>query len=145
MSLFGQLDALRALQAQLATATTAAGEPIVGEAESDDGRIVAEVTDGKLSRLTLHPRTLKDLTNVELADAILETANSAFEAYARARAEVGPAATFEASLASIDAIAADAEANFKAGVADLEHALDSVEKLAAEQRAEQSGRSRSGG
>lgn len=144
MSLFGQLDALRALQDQLATATTADGEPIVGRAESDDGRVEAEVTDGKISKLALTARALKDMTNVELADVIVETTNAALADYLEARSQVGPAATFEAALASIDAIAADAEASFNRGVAELDHALDSVEALAAQQQAEQARRDRQG-
>lgn len=59
------------------------GEPVTGRGSALDGRVTMTVTNGRVTGCELAPQVLR-LTNVELAEHLVEAANAALDGYTAA-------------------------------------------------------------
>jgi hypothetical protein len=132
VSLFGSESALRQLQARIVGAApqTVDVEPV--SVSSDDGRVTVSVEKGEVSEIEIDARAMRNLTNAELADVLVDLVNRGLRS---SRPDQAEASSFPDLLSAVAAIADEAEASFGRQMAALDEALAQVERVAEDDQA----------
>lgn len=132
MSLFGSESALRQLQARIVGAVPQAVDVEPVSVSSDDGRVTVSLEKGEVSEIEIDARAMRNLTNAELADVLVDLVNRGLRS---SRPDQAEASSFPDLLSAVAAIADEAEASFGRQMAALDEALAQVERVAEDDQA----------
>jgi DNA-binding protein YbaB len=122
-----QLDRLR--DSAIPPATTAAAEPITGEAEALDGAVSVEVTGGRVSGLHIDRSALR-LTEGELADAIMEATNAALDAVRTAMAESAPTPpSLDEMSSTLNEISAESQRVMSEAAEGARRSMEAIQRI----------------
>jgi hypothetical protein len=94
--------------------------------------VTVSVEKGEVSEIEIDARAMRNLTNAELADVLVDLVNRGLRS---SRPDQAEASSFPDLLSAVAAIADEAEASFGRQMAALDEALAQVERVAEDDQA----------